>query len=124
MLRSRLALGLLALALAAGSASAQQTPPAENQPGAHADAALIGLPVYSSDGQRLGQIAEVGSSSGQPAVRAEMDEALGIGARSVVIVADVLQQKTDRVELSMTAAEVKDTLSKQKQDQDQESKQK
>ena len=53
-----------------------------------------------------------------------MDEALGIGARSVVIVADVLQQKTDRVELSMTAAEVKDTLSKQKHDQDQESKQK
>jgi hypothetical protein len=122
MLRSRLALGLLALALAAGSASAQQTPPAENQLGAQADAALVGLPVYSSDGQRLGQIAEVGTSSGQPAVRAEMEEFLGVGARSVVIVADVFQQKTDRIELSMTAAEVKDTLSKQKQDQERKQK--
>ena len=119
MLRSRLAVGIVGLAVAASSVAAQQTPPAENQPGVQADATLVGLPIYSSDGQRLGQIAEVGSSRGQPAVRAEMEESLGIGPRTVIMFADALQQKNDRIELSMTAAEVKDTLSKQKLEQEQ-----
>jgi hypothetical protein len=126
MLRSRLVAAALAVALAAGPVAAQQAPPQtspptlapEKQPGAQADAALVGLPVYSSDGQRLGQIAEVGTSSGQSAVRAEMDEVLGIGTRSVIIVAEVFQKKDDRIELTMTADEVKDTLSKQRQEQD------
>ncbi len=123
MLRSRLAAAVVALAVAACPVAAQQAPSAENeQPGVRVDTALIGLPIFSSDGQRLGQIAEVGSSGGRPAVRAEMEESLGIGPRSVVIVAEVFQQKSDRIELSMTAAEVKDTLSKQKlrQGQDEE----
>jgi hypothetical protein len=122
MLRSRLAVGIVGLAVAAGSVAAQQTPPAENQPEVQADAALVGLPIYSFDGQRLGQIAEVGSLRGQPAVRAEMEESLGIGPRSVIIVADAFQQKNDRIELSMMVAEVKDTLSKQKREQGQEGK--
>ncbi len=119
MLRSRLVVGIVGLAVAASSVAAQQTSPAENQPGVQADATLVGLPIYSSDGQRLGQIAEVGSSKGQPAVRAEMEESLGIGPRTVIMFADALQQKNDRIELSMTAAEVKDTLSKQKLEQEQ-----
>ena len=120
MLRSRLAAATVLLAVAAGPVAAQQAPSAENQPGASAAAALVGLPVYSSDGQRLGQISEVGSSSGRPAVRAELEESLGIGSRNVIIFAHAFQQKSDRIELMMTAAEVKDTLSKQKLEQGQE----
>jgi hypothetical protein len=122
MLRSRLAMAFVALVVAACPVAAQQAPSGENQPGVRSDATLIGLPVYSSDGQRLGQVAEVGSSRGRPAVRAEMEESLGIGARSVIIIAEVFQQKNDRIELSMTAAEVKDTLVKQKLQQGQEEK--
>jgi hypothetical protein len=119
MLRSRLAVGIVGLAVAAGSVAAQQTPPAENQPRVQVDAALVGVPVYSSDGQRLGQIAEVGSLRGQPAVRAEMEESLGIGPRTVIMFADAFHRKNDRVELSMTAAEVKDTIAKQRLEQEQ-----
>ena len=119
MLRSRLAVGIVGLALAVSSVAAQQTPPAENQPGVQVDAALVGLPVYSSDGQRLGQIAEVGRLRGQPAVRAEMEESLGIGSRTVIMFADAFQQKNDRIELSMTAAEVKDTIAKQRLEREQ-----
>ena len=110
MLRSRLAVGIVGLALAASPVAAQQTPPAENQPEVQADATLVGLPIYSSDGQRLGQIADV---------RAEMEESLGIGPRTVIMFADALQQKNDRIELSMTAAEVKDTIAKQRLEQEQ-----
>ena len=124
MLRSRLPAVIVGLAVAVCPVAAQQAPSAENQPGVRSDAALIGLPIYSSDGQRLGQIAEVGSSGGRPAVRAEMEESLGIGPRSVIIIADVFQQKNDRIELTMTAAEVKDTLFKQKLKQGQEEEEK
>ena len=120
MLRSRLAAAIVLLAVAAGPVAAQQAPSVENQPGVGVAPTLVGLPVYSSDGQRLGQISEVGSSMGTPAVRAEMEESLGIGARNVIIFAHAFQQKSDRIELAMTAAEVKDTLTKQKSQQGQE----
>jgi PRC-barrel domain len=122
MLRSRLAAAIVALAVTACPVAAQQAPSAENGPGVRADAALVGLPVYSSDGQRLAQISEVGSAGARRAVRVEMEESLGIGSRNVIIFADAFQQKNDRIELSMTAAEVKDTLSKQKLEQGQQEK--
>lgn len=55
-------------------------------------------------------------------MRAEMEESLGIGSHNVIIFADAFQHKNDRIELSMTAAEVKDTLSKQKLEQGQQEK--
>jgi hypothetical protein len=99
--------------------SAQQAPPPNNEaapPAYQPNPALVGLPIFSSDGQKLGLIREVGTSGGQHAVRAEMEEFLGIGSTSVIIVADVLQQKADRVELSMTADQVKHVLAKQQQE--------
>jgi hypothetical protein len=91
------------------SASAQQpqVPPAQTETD------LMGLPVYSSDGQKLGEITQVGNADGQMAVRAEMGEFLGIGSKSVIIPAEVYEQKGDRIELTMTAEEVRKRLSRQ-----------
>ena len=122
MIRPILAASSIALALAA-SATAQQTP-SPDQPKAQdnaqqVDPSLVGLSVFSSDGQKLGQVAEVGMSAGGPAVRADMGEFLGTGTGSgtgsVVIAADAFQKKADRIEIAMTADEVKDTISKQRQ---------
>ena len=108
MLRSFL-VGTLALALAAGPVFAQerQLPAAQME-------SLIGLAVYSSDGQRLGEIRQVGLSGTQPAVRADIGGFLDVAQSAVVIPINMIVQKPDRIELSMTAAEVKDTLNKQK----------
>jgi hypothetical protein len=121
MFRPILAAGILALALATEHASAQQSqppegkPPAAQQPPAgQAETAVIGLPVYSSDGQKLGEVTDVGTSDGKRAVRAEMGEFLGLGPSSVVIGADAFQQKADRIELSMTADEVRAALTRQR----------
>ena len=91
------------------SASAQQpqVPPAQTETD------LMGLPVYSSDGQKLGEITQVGNADGQMAVRAEMGEFLGIGSKSVIIPAKGYEQKGDRIELTMTAEEVRKRLSRQ-----------
>ena len=48
-------------------------------------------------------------SGTQPAVRAD------VAQTAVVIPINMIQQKPDRIELSMTVAEVKETLDKQKQ---------
>jgi len=79
---SLLAAGLLAMTLAASPAVAQPQPPTTAPP---ADSALIGLAVYSSDGQKLGAVTHAGMSGGQPAVRAEIGGFLGIGPSIVII---------------------------------------
>ena len=117
MMRPLLAAGILGVALAAAPLSAQ--PPAQDQPPApqtQADKTMIGLPVFSSDGQKLGEVTDVGEvSGGQQAIRAEMGEFMGIGSTPVVIAHDAFQKKDDRIEVAMTAAEVRDTLTRQRQ---------
>jgi hypothetical protein len=108
MLRSFL-VGALALVLAAGPGFAQ-----ERQPPAAQMESLVGLAVYSSDGQRLGEIKQVGMPGTQPAARADIGGFLDVAQSAVVIPINMIVQKPDRIELSMTAAEVKDTLNKQK----------
>jgi hypothetical protein len=73
------------------------------------------MPVYSSDGQKLGQVAEVGQAAGEPAVRAEMGEFLGIKPGGVVIGGKAFERKGDHIVVAMTAQEVKDTIAKQRQ---------
>lgn len=106
-------IAVVALGLATMAASAQQSqqPPPAAQP----EADLVGMPVYSSDGQKLGEITQAGTSGGKSAVRAEMGQFLGLGSKSVIIDSEVFQKKNDRIELTMTASEVKERLSQQKQ---------
>jgi hypothetical protein len=109
MLKVLLVAGALALAGTATSALAQEKQPPATQP----EVTLIGLPVYSSDDQKLGLITEVGVSGAQRAVRAEIGGFLGIGSTPVVIPANMFEHKGDRIQVLMTADEVKDTVSKQ-----------
>jgi hypothetical protein len=75
MLKTLLVAAALALAGTTTSALAQEQPPA-----AQPEVTLVGLPVYSSDGQKLGAVTEVGISGTQRAVRAEIGGFLGIGS--------------------------------------------
>src|SRR5688572_5662856 len=97
MIRPILAAGTIALALAGTITVAQQSPSPERQtpdrPAAQKpDPSLVGLAVYSSDGQRLGDVAEVGMAGGVPVVRAEMGQFLGMGSSSVIINAQAIER--------------------------------
>lgn len=119
MMRPILAAGSVAFALAVSPAMAQQQSPMPDPPAAAqpVDPGLVGLAVYSSDGLKVGEIAEVGMAGGTPAVRVEMGEFLGMGPSSIVINAKALERKADRVEVAMTADEIKETISKQRKKQ-------
>jgi len=84
MLKPTLASLSLAIVLAGLPASAQQSLPPTTQPGA----ALVGLPVYSSDGQMLGLVTGTSGTGSRPAGRAEMGTFLGLGPSTVLIDAE------------------------------------
>ena len=110
MVRRLFASGIIALAFAATSpVMAQPAPP----PSEAAEAALVGLAVYSSDGQRLGKVTHARVAGNQPVVRAEFGNFLGVEPIAVIIPAALFVQKADRIEMRMTAAEVKDQLAEQ-----------
>jgi len=113
MLKLRVAAAVIAAALTATPTLAQQAKP----PAVETEHELVGLAVYSSDGEKLGQVTQVGTAGGQPAVRAELGGFLDVAPSAVVIPATMFAQKPDRIEVSMTAAEVKETLSKQQEQQ-------
>ena len=123
MIRPILVAGSIAFALAAMPAAGQQTPAPDPPSAQQPDQSLVGLAVYSSDGHKVGEVAEVGMAGGVPVVRAEMGEFLGLGSSSVIILAKAFQRKADRIEVSMTADEIKETISKQRQKQQEQQKQ-
>jgi hypothetical protein len=76
---------------------------------------LIGRAVYTSDGEQLGEVVQLTAYAGQPAVRAEIGKFLGLGTTTVIIPTSVVQRKAERLEVGMTAAEVRETIAKQQQ---------
>jgi hypothetical protein len=119
MIRPILAAGSVVLALAGSPVVAQQGPSPDQPTAEKLDPSMVGLSVYSSDGQKLGQVSEVGTSGGEPAVRADMGEFLGMSPGSVIIGGKAFERKADRIEVAMTAQEIKDTISKQREQREQ-----
>jgi hypothetical protein len=126
-----LAAGILGIALAALPLSAQQTEPGkpgQSPPAApqrQVDRDMIGMPVFSSDGHKIGEVTEVGElAGGHKAIRAEIGQFLGIGSTPVVIASDMFEKKADRIELAITAAEVKESISRQRSQQQKQKQQK
>lgn len=105
------ALVAVAMALAATAPAAAQysRKPAAGKAGRTA----VGLPLFSSDGKRIGRIIASGTDDDNQAVLvAEIERPLGIGSDAVAIPFDMFVRKADRVELTITAAEVAERISK------------
>ena len=95
---------MVAAALAMAPAIAQQ---ALQRPAA----ALVGLPVFTSDGKLMGRIVDRGREGhGQAVLIAELDRPLGIGPQTVAIPIDMFVQRPDRIELTVTAEQVRDRV--------------
>jgi hypothetical protein len=94
----------------AAAAALVLSPAFAQQHSAQRKSTLVGLPVYSSDGQKLGEVTEEGRYGGKATVRADMGTFFGSGPNIVLIDADVFKKNADRIELTMTAAEVREKL--------------
>lgn len=71
--------------------------------------ALVGLPVYSSDNQKVGQVKSIslGANGTVTGLEAEIEGFLGLGTSSVRFTPDQFQHKGDRVVLAKTAGQVR-----------------
>jgi sporulation protein YlmC with PRC-barrel domain len=101
--------GLLACALSA-PAIARAAPEA---PISTEETQLYGLPIFTSDGVRVGAVAETGTDNdGQFVLLSELERWLGIGTQIVAIPLELIVIHADRIDLFLTATEVKERLSK------------
>lgn len=74
------------------------------------DRTLIGLPIVTSDGETVGYITEVGIDDGQAIAIGEIVRPLGIGYDAVAIPIEMLANKGDHVELTISAEQVRGRL--------------
>jgi hypothetical protein len=115
MTRIVIASAMLAALLAVQPTQAQQpggdAPRLEAAPEQMAGQAnvLEGLPVYASDGEKVGVVKSVekGPDGAAVTLQAEIDGFLGLGTSSVRFTPDQFQQAKDRVVLTQTADEVR-----------------
>jgi sporulation protein YlmC with PRC-barrel domain len=107
-----------ALLAGAGHCFAQQAANGESPPPAAATRpqepapsaqGLVGLPIYSSDGEKVGQVTSIDvSADGRiKSVQAEINGFLGLGTSPLRINADEFKQTGDRILLAKTADEVR-----------------
>jgi hypothetical protein len=96
-----------ALSVAAIARAAPEAPIAKQE------TQLYGLPIFTSDGVRVGVVAETGTDNdGRLVLLSELERPLGIGMQIVAIPLELIVIHADRVDLFLTAAEVRERLSK------------
>jgi len=114
MWKELLAATALSTALAMTPALAQQTGQGQmqgetQQRAGQEGAQYKGWPVFSSDGEKVGEVTEVmPSATGQgQKLRVQSDGFFGIGAKTVEINPDQYEAGQNRIELTMSADEAK-----------------
>lgn len=108
------AVAALPLALAAASTAAQAPPPDAKQPRpAKPQPSLAGLPLYTADGKAIGKVLAFGlDEDDKPMLVAEIERMLGFGPTAIAVPVDMFVRKADRIELTLTEAEVAAKLKK------------
>ena len=110
MLRTILA-GFFALSLAlVPQAMAQQA--AQESSATEIDQGVVGLPIHTSDGHEIGLVTEAGIDDGEPILIGEIERPLGLGPDVVVITSEMFVNRGDHIELTITAEQVRDRLSR------------
>ena len=81
-------------------------------PTSQVDQSLIGLPIVTSDGQRIGEVIEVGIDDGEAVVIGEIERPLGIGADAIAIPVEMFVTRGNHIKLTITAVEMRSRLAR------------
>jgi sporulation protein YlmC with PRC-barrel domain len=110
---------MLAFALSAVPAVARTAPDA---PIAKGEAQLYGLPIFTSDGVQIGVVAETGTDdNGYTVLLAKIEKPISRGTQIVAIPLELVVLRGERIDLFLTATEVRERLSSVEADGDQRS---
>jgi sporulation protein YlmC with PRC-barrel domain len=72
--------------------------------------AVVGMPIYSSDGMEIGQVTNIGKYRGEKSLIGEVGQMLGFGTRYVLIPKAIATIEKDRVILTITSERVSEML--------------
>ncbi len=77
---------------------------------------LAGLPIFSSDGVKVGEVSTVKTGlDGRPQmIQAELGSFLGLGTSTVLITPDELESRSDGLQLRMPAEQIRSVLQEQR----------
>jgi sporulation protein YlmC with PRC-barrel domain len=75
---------------------------------------MIGQPIYTSDGIRIGQVTSIARYKGQKMLVGEVGLTLGLGTRLVLIPNDIANIQKDRVILTISSDRVSNMLGAEK----------
>jgi PRC-barrel domain len=98
-------LACLACLVVATPFSHGQTPPA-------AKSVVIGMPIYTADGAKIGEVTNVGTYRGERSVIGEVGQTLGFGTRLVFIPKSLATIQDDRIVLTITSDRISELLAK------------
>jgi hypothetical protein len=107
-LRCLLATAVLVLAPAATivPAHGQKAEP-HGHPAPKAGRTVAGLPLFTADGKAIGTVLAMGrDDDNEEVLVAEIAQSLGFGPTAIAVPTDMFIRKPDRVELTLTEAEV------------------
>jgi hypothetical protein len=77
---------------------------------AHKDTSVIGMPIYTADGMKIGQVTTLGRYRGESSMIGEVGRLMGFGTRRVLIPDAMATVQNDRVMLTITSDRVNELL--------------
>lgn len=69
-------------------------------------AAVIGMPIYTSDGANIGEVTASGTYGGDVVVIGEVGYKIGFGTRQILIPSAMANRQSDRITLTVTYDEL------------------
>ena len=104
------------LSPACQAAAAELRSPSQQASPQQQQRSLAGLPIFSSDGVKVGEVGAVKTGlDGRPQmIQAEMGSFLGLGTSTVLITPDELESRSDGLQLRMPAEQIRSVLQQQR----------
>jgi len=96
---------LACLVVATPPVSLGQTPPSVKR-------VVIGMPIYTADGAKIGEVTNLATHRGERSIIGEVGQTLGFGTRHVLIPKSLATIQNDRIVLTITSDRVSEVLAK------------
>jgi sporulation protein YlmC with PRC-barrel domain len=98
-------LACLACLVVATPVSHGQTPPSAKR-------VVIGMPIYTADGEKIGEVTNFATHRGERSIIGEVGQMLGLGTRHVLIPKSLATIQDGRIVLTITSDRVSEVLAK------------
>jgi hypothetical protein len=73
---------------------------------------VIGMPIYTADGARIGEVTNFAAYRGERSIIGEVGQTLGLGTRHVLIPKSLATIQDGRIVLTITSDQVSEVLAK------------